>query len=101
MYTQAGRGCGWGRGEQSTRTNYSYSEEIVPADNGMSHLTVKCFGCNLMGHYHGECPYKTETGIISAHLGHLLTQDDTLFNIPNACLLLDTCSTVSVTKNLQ
>jgi len=83
MFTQAGRGRGRGRGEQSTRTNDSYSEEIVPGDDGVSHPTVKCFGCNFMGHYCGECQYKTETGIVSAHLKHLLTQDSALFNIPN------------------
>ena len=45
------------------------------------------------------CPYENITGIVLAHIGYMLTQDDDSFDVPKIWILLDTCSTCNVANN--
>ena len=71
----------------------------MAGSNVKSKPEITCYGCQFHGHYRGECPYKSRTGVVSVDLGKIFTQEGISFDIPKLLLLLDTCSTVNVTKN--
>ena len=96
-FAQQGRGGDF-RNSTYTRNNNSNSNEIVQGTDGELHPDVKCFGCNFSGHYRNKCPYVTQSGAISMHVGVVFANPGT-FTIPDHWLLLDTCSTCNVAKN--
>ena len=99
MLAQHGQ-SGRGRGRQEySRYNDNNSNEPVPGTDGNTLEDVTCYGCQFRGHYRNMCPHVNRSGIISAHVGYMLTQDDGLFNIPKIWILLDTCSTCDVANN--
>ena len=98
LFAQQGRG---GRGNDNitySRLNADDTDEIVAGTNGETYPNIVCYGCNFHGHYRTECPYATRTGVVSMHIGYMLTQDD-CFEIPKSWMLLDTCSTCDVSNN--
>ena len=104
LFAQQGRGGRSGRGEhESENTTYSRmntdeTDEVVAGTDGDSFPNIGCYGCNFHGHYRTACPYATRTGVMSMHVGYMLTQDD-CFEIPKSWVLLDTCSTCDVSNN--
>ena len=78
--------------------NADNSDEIAAGTDGETFPNIICFGCNFHGHYCSTCPYATRTTVVSIHVGHMLTQDES-FNIPKSWSLLDTCSTCDVFNN--
>ena len=97
LFAQAGRGSG--ENMSYSRTNSENSEEIVPGTDGEKHENISCYGCGFKGHYRGQCPYVSRSGIVSMHNGYSFAQDDALFIIPDTWIFLDTCSTCDVIKN--
>ena len=102
LFAQQGHGDWGGRGMPGDECNYSRtndgkSDEVVAGRDGEIFPNVTCFGCNFHGHYRNMCPYTTSTGVISIHVGYMLTQGR-LFDIPKSWLLLDTCSTCDVSN---
>ena len=82
----------------SREPNNDSSNEIVPEIDGETFSSITCFRCQFKGHYKDKCPYATQIGIVSMHVGYTFTQGG-LFNIPKGWLLLDTCSTCDVSNN--
>ena len=69
--------------------------ESIPGTDGSFFENVKCYNCNVMGHYAKSCPAR-ESAIQGAHIScahsHLLNRED---------LLLDNQSTVSIVNDLS
>ena len=67
--------------------------EAIPGTDGSYFENVKCYNCNVMGHYAKSCPAR-ESAIQGAHIScahsHLLNKED---------LLLDNQSTVSIVND--
>ena len=69
--------------------------EAIPGTDGSFFENVKCYNCNVMGHYAKSCPER-ESAIQGAHIScahsHLLSKED---------ILLDNQSTVSIVNDLR
>ena len=85
------------------RNNFSFAQsgnqprtEPVVGTDGVTHSHITCYNCNNKGHYSGQCP--TATGVGLAQVGFQLTQSET-GGIKKSWILLDTCSTHSVSNN--
>jgi len=102
MFAQFSRGRGRGRGhggsEQYSHTATNSSDELVVGKDGEIKQEIEYFGCHFYGHCSGECPYARRTGANLAHIRYILTHDGTPADIPTPWILLDTCSTVSVSN---
>ena len=86
----------------------------VPGTDGVTHGSIKCYACQKMGHYAGQCPREAEAEegvqLLNVELEEsyeeeyvsefvfLQKQDTRLSHIPSTWVLLDSCSTVSVFK---
>ena len=102
---------------KSNRGGLSFLQQgtSVPGTDNITHENIKCYNCNKMGHYRGQCSHanskndKTETGVSALQISKLSISDnkyevmfaqlDELVNIPKSWVLLDTQSTVSVFNN--
>ena len=86
----AQQGCGeqgrGGRGNRNitfSRMNVDDSDEIMAGTDGETFPNIPCFGCNFHGYYCSACPYTTRTAVVSMHVGHMITQDES-FHIPKS-----------------
>lgn len=66
--------------------------DLVPGTDGVTHPGITCYGCNKTGNYSGQFTEKNGT----KRRGNMLAQNRTVIN--NNWLLLDTCSTNTVTN---
>ena len=64
----------------------------------VTHCDITCYGCRFRGHYHNQCPYVGQTGVVSVNFGCLLTQAQ-FVDILKSWVLLDSCSTCDVSNN--
>ena len=67
----------------------------VPGRDGILHSQTKCFACSKFGHYSDNCP--NLRGVNVAQFGISLTQN--MEKLESTWILLDTCSTHSVSNN--
>ena len=101
LFAQQCRGGRGGHGNENTtysRLNADDTDKIVAGTDGETYPNIVCYGCNFHVHYRTACPYATRSGVVSMHVGCMLTQDD-CFDIPKSWMLLDTCSTCDVSNN--
>ena len=89
MFAQHG-----GRGGQGDHVE-NENQLVTPGRNGETHETVRCYGCRGMGHFAGQCP--RQNGVNLAQIGVMLAQKHN--EIKNSWVLLDTCSTNSVSND--
>ena len=80
------------------------NEDLVASVNGFFHNNITCYNCNNKGHYSNECPYvegkRSNNGVSFFMRAVMLTQNDpSVCDIDPNWVLLDTCSTASVTGN--
>jgi len=117
-----GRGfCGYGRYGCAVQflqqRENEQSIQPVPGISGRLEPTVTCYNCNRLGHFSYDCP-QTEssnggsgngrgrgrggrTGYVNVHVGMFFAQHPEKNLISRSWILLDTCSTNSVTNNLE
>ena len=76
------------------------SAQITAGKNGETFPDILCYACRIKGHYADQCP--SADGTILAQVGVILTQQSSnRSSIKKSWILLDTCSTHSVTNNSQ
>ena len=69
-------------------------DTIVPGKDGVVFQNIRCHHCQKYGHYSLQCPAKDET---ETKVGKTMTHSSSPIN--KNWILLDTCSTHSVSNN--
>ena len=67
----------------------------IPGNDGVLHGDIRCYACKIMVYYVGNIPNRNGTNLIQ--VGTILTQNSS--QIENSWILIDTCSTHSVSNN--
>ena len=85
-------GCG-GMGGRGNDTDNA----AVPGRNKILHKEIRCYSCQRNGHYSDQCPNQTGTNLTQVVV--ILT--NICEAIKNTWVLLDTCSTNSVSNSTK
>ena len=70
----------------------------MPGKDGQLYKHTECYTCHSYGHFSDQCPGKKTKAMNIENIGVMLMQTGDVIN--KTCILLDTCSTDSVTKYL-
>jgi len=86
-----------------TGVSFLQQGATTAGSDGITHASIKCYSCQAYGHYSGSCPGKTGIQMLQStrhpvDFTFTQTKHDSDF-IPDAWVLLDSQSTVSVFKN--
>ena len=68
----------------------------IPGNDGVLHEDITCYSCRSTGHYAGNCPNR---GVQAPQTGMSFTQNAN--KLESIWVLLDTCSTHSVSNNKE
>ena len=79
-------------------------QDPIPGNDGVTHTKIMCFNCGQSGHYLFSCPCgnKKKNGASALMNGTCLAgKENKCLHIPNHRLLLDTCSTDNVCRDIS
>ena len=96
MFTQTR--CDQGKHKYTSGNNLS-QVDTVPGKDGNLYSNTECYTCRSYGHFFDQYPDKETKAIHIAMIGVILMQNGNAIN--KTWILLDTCSTDSVTNNLD